>query len=134
MGQIGVGVELVRQGHRGGVGQATVHELRRRLSAQQALTKRSKRVFALTGNHMVRLRKQGLIVPFVADFRAAEHDDQVGSERLEQQHDGQRFGGVPDVDAEADDARLCSDNGERDVERPLADGELGDGAERLELA
>ena len=75
-----------------------------------------------------------LALGFVADFGAAEDDDQIGAQTLEQGDDLRRRRHVPNVDAEADDARIVRKDGLDDFQRALVDVELGQRRPRLKVA
>ena len=95
---------------------------------------------APAGNQVVGEADDFLILPFVADFRAAEDDFQCRTGRLELADNFGRLPDIPDVDAEADDlrgaARLAQFSQQRRddfLNRPL-DGEFAqhaDGAQVL---
>ena len=76
----------------------------------------------------------GLFLPFVTDFRAAQHDEQIRSHPLEQGDDLGGLRHVPDVDAETDDARLFGQQRFGDVQRALGDDEFAEGGVGLQLA
>ncbi len=83
---------------------------------------------------MVSELDNGLVFGFVADFRAAEDDFDVGPDAFDGSDD---FGGlldVPDVNAEADNFGVLREEDFRDVERTLVDVELGEARARLERA
>jgi hypothetical protein len=86
------------------------------------------------GNDVVGKAADGLLVGFVADFGAADDDDQVGTEAFEEGDEVSGWGGVPDIDAEADDFGLLGEDGFGDVEEALVDVEFKETGARLEVA
>lgn len=65
-----------------------------------------------------------LSLALVADFGAAENDGQPRPEPFQEGDQVGGQGGVPDVDAQAEDARLQREQRPGDLERPLADCEF----------
>ena len=85
---------------------------------------------------MVREAHNLLLLPLVAHLRAAEDDDDLGREALEQAHDLRGLAHVPDVNAQPDDARPTGQKLLHDVQRALLYLELqqrGAGLKRAEI-
>ncbi len=86
------------------------------------------------GDDVIGELDDGLTVGFVADFRAAEDDDELGANAFE---GGNEFGGggdVPDVNAEADDLRRFGEEGFGDFDGALVNVELEQFGARAEVA
>ena len=62
---------------------------------------------APAGNQVIGQPDNFLICPFVADFRPAEHDFQVGPRQLELADNFRRRRHIPDINAETDDLRTA---------------------------
>lgn len=101
----------------GGVGQGMGEQLAAQVGEGEV---------CLAGEGVVGEADDLLFPGFVAHLGAAQHEDDLGSEALEEGDQFQGWAGVPDVDAEADDARVPGQQGLRDFERRLLDFELHD--------
>ena len=78
----------------------------RDLAAHDVSRQLRKSHIAPTGNHMIRQRANALLAGFVTDFRPAEHHGDVRRNLFEQRHHPRTFVYVPDIHADADDARV----------------------------
>jgi len=75
-----------------------------------------------------------LLVSLMADFRAAEDDDEIGAKTFEGGNKVEGLFGVPDIHGEAEDARLVGEDALGDVECALVDVEFEETSARLEIA
>ena len=97
-----------------------------RSSASSCSHRRGEGDVAPARHHVVRQCADALLGGFVADLRAAQHDEHVGRQHLELRHQPRRLLHVPDVDAEADDAGPLGQQFFRDFLGFLADDEFAD--------
>ena len=128
-------VEIVGQGEPRHVGQFRRDDFGRGLfAAQQLPADFGEFQIRLAGDDVIGQRDDGLRLPFVTHLRPAEDDRRLWRHAADGGHDLQRFRHVPDVDAEADDARRAGQQHLGDVERALVDVELDEARARLERA
>ena len=130
-----VGVERVGKGQLGQIRQRRGEDPGcRRLSVEQLAAKIGEGKIRLARDGVVGETHELLRVGFVADLGAADHDDEFGTDTLEDAHQFRGGRHVPDVHAEAQDARLAGQDGIGDVDGLLIDVELGQFGTRLQLA
>ncbi len=103
-------------------------------AAEELLAEFREHEVAFAAHDVVRVAAHRLRVGFVAHLGAAEHDDDFGSDRLEHRDQLRRRLRVPDVDAEADDARRLREDLLGDVGGPVLDVELDDRAVLAQVA
>ena len=128
VGEVGVGIFVVGELDEGKVGERRGNgpgEVRAR-----AGRRREKDVAAEGGEGEVPFAEEeevGVGRGGAGDFGAAEDDEQIGEARAEQGEKSGDEGGVPDVDAEAEDAGIKGGDGLGDFGGGLLDGEFGEG-------
>ena len=135
MGDVFVGIEPIRQREliqRGSLGGDDFFD--RWIIGEQSPAELGEGEVSRAGDEDIGQLEKWLFLPLVADFGAAQHDDEIGPHPLEQCDDLGGFRDVPDIDAEADDARLFGQQRFGDVQRALRDDEFPDGGIRLQLA
>ena len=134
MRDVFIGVILVRQpqiGERRRLASMILSSGRR--PASEPFAQSGKLEVGFAGHREIGEPHDLLLVVFVADFRPAEHDDQLRREPLEQPDEFRRRRDIPDVDAQAENARSPRKNRFGNVDRPLRDVELGDLGSRLQI-
>ncbi len=86
---------------------AADHLHQRLWPVQQGAAEFGETDIAPAGDQVVGQPDNFLIFPFVADFRPAEHDFQVGSRQFELADNFRRRRHIPDINPEADDLRAA---------------------------
>ncbi len=130
---VGLGVERVGQGEGGEVGCGGGDDFpRRRHVAEEVQAEVGECKVSFPGDDVVGQIHDFLSEGFMADFGAAEDDEGLGADAFEEGDHVARGAGVPDVDAEANDAGVVAEDGFDDVEGALVDVELDEDSARLE--
>lgn len=135
VGDVFVGVEVVGEGDEVGVGGRGGDEaFGGRGSGEEVAAKLGEGEVGFAGEDVVGGLADGLVVDFVADFGAAEDDEEVGAEAAEEEDGFGDEGDVPDVDAEACDAGVVAEDVFGEVEGSDAKVAFEEGGLILEVA
>jgi hypothetical protein len=138
MGDVVVGVEVVRQAELVQVRQGRVDEFGAgALMIEEVMAEAWESKVGFAGDDVIGELNDGLVRGFMGDFGAAEDDEETWAKPFKECDE---FGGgcdVPDVDAEAKDERICLEDAFGDIERALLEielDELGTGLEGTEVS
>lgn len=100
--------------------------------AQKRVAKLREFEIGFTSDDIVSESNDGLIVPFMRDFRAAKNDVDIGSQTTEHADDFSGLDDVPDIHAEADDAGFVVEDCFENLDGSLIDLKFGNGGAMLQ--
>ncbi|GIX50325.1 MAG: hypothetical protein KatS3mg132_519 [Limisphaera sp.] len=124
VGQVLVGVFLVGEGDLVKGGQGRGQDVRGALAVEQVTGEPWERQVGLATDDVVGPLRKGLLFGFVAHLGSAKDDLDGGPEGFKELHNLGGQGGVPDVDADADDAGPVFEDGLHNVHGPAVQVEL----------
>lgn len=135
MGEVFVGVEIIGKGELVGKRQGGGDDLfAGRTLIENLAADRGELKVGFARDDEIGMADDFLAIGFIADFGAAKNEGDVGPEAFEGGGDLDSLGGVPDVNAESDDAGILGENGFDHIEGTLLKIEFEDGGARAERA
>jgi hypothetical protein len=133
MGDVVVGVEVVRQAEPVQVGQGRVDQFKvGAIVIEDVVAEAGEGEVGFAGDDVIGELNDGLEGRFVGDFGSAQDDEEIWAKTFEECDELRGGRDVPDVDAEAEDTRIGLQDAFGDIERALLEIELEELRLRLE--